>query len=87
MSRFTSRPLPTKDDALAFAREMVQREKWTSIKISEGTTKDGGEGLVLRACADCWIIAYDPSPTEAPGDERIWVEKSTGVVVKMILDD
>lgn len=82
------RPLPTRDDALAFAREMVPEVKWPSIAISSGSTDDGGAGLLMRPSADCWIIAYDPSPSASEVlEERVWVEKSTGVVVKMMLED
>lgn len=82
------RPLPTKDDALAFAREMVPRAKWETIAIAEGSTADGGDGLLLKEAADCWIFSYDPLPGENDhGDERLWVEKATGVVVKMSLEE
>ena len=88
MTHFEKRPLPTLDDAVAFAREMVPRLKWPSIVIKEGSTEEGGEGLVLKPAQDCWIIAYDPAPSQdVRGDERIWVEKVSGVVVKMSLDD
>jgi len=82
------RPLPARDDALAFAREMVPQAKWPSITISSGSTDDGGGGILMQPCADCWIIAYDPSPSESETlEERVWVEKATGVVVKMMLED
>ena len=88
MTHFSKRPLLTMDEAVAFAREMVPRLKWPSIVITEGNTDQGGEGLLLKTAQDCWIIAYDPAPSEHDrGDERIWVEKSTGVVVKMSLND
>ena len=83
-----ARPLPTKDDAVAYAREMVPRAKWPSIAIEEGSTDDGGPGLIMKAWKDCWIITYDPSASEKEkAEERIWVAKETGVVVKMVLDD
>lgn len=81
------RPLPTKDDALAYAREMVPKAKWGTIEITSGSTDEGGGGMIMQPCADCWIILYDPSPTEETLEERIWVDKTTGVVVKMMLDD
>ena len=88
MTRFEKRPLPTQDDALAFAQEMVPRLKWGSIVIAAGSTDQGGDGLLLKACSDCWIITYDPAPGEdRRGDETVWIEKATGVVVKMSLDD
>ena len=37
------RPLPTRDEALAFAREMVPPSKWRTIAVAEGGTRDGGE--------------------------------------------
>ena len=81
------RPLPTREDALAYAREMVPKAKWPSISIAEGGTQDGGDGLLLKESGDCWIIGYDPSPTEEVLEERLWVEKATGVVAKMVLED
>jgi hypothetical protein len=82
------RPLPTKEDALAFAREMVPRAKWGTIELAEGSTDDGGEGLLLQAARDCWILSYDPLPGEKErGEERVWVEKATGGVVKMSLEE
>jgi hypothetical protein len=82
------RPLPTRDDALFYAREMVPKLKWDSISIEEGNTETGGPGLVMKPCEDCWIISYDPAPArDQKLEERIWVEKVTGVVVKMVLDD
>lgn len=82
------RPLPDREAALAYAREMVPQAKWSSIDISSGGTDDGGGGLLMQPCADCWIITYDPSPAASETlEERIWVEKSTGVVVKMMLED
>lgn len=87
MSRFASRPLPTREEAAAFAREMVPQAKWPTIEIAEGSTDDGGDGILLRECADCWIISYDPAAPPEKGEERVWVEKSSGIVVKMALDD
>lgn len=76
------RPLPAPEDAAVFAREMVPSARWTTIKIESGTTEDGGGGIILRDCDDCWIISYT-----IEGEERMWVDKATGVVVKMMLDD
>ena len=81
------RPLPTQDDALAYAREMVPRAKWGTIQLESGSTDDGRPGLIMKPSADCWVITYDPSPSEEVLEERIWVDKATGVVVKMMLDD
>jgi hypothetical protein len=82
------RPLPDRDAALAYAREMVPQAKWGSIVVESGGTDQGGGGLLLQACADCWIITYDPAPSAAETlEERIWVDKATGVVVKMMLED
>lgn len=82
------RPLPSRDDALAYAREMVPQAKWRTIVIESGGTDDGGGGLLMQPCADCWIITYDPSPSASETlEERIWVDKATGVVVKMMLED
>jgi len=88
MSGLAKRPLPTQDDALAFAREMVPQAKWSTIRLAEGSTDDGGDGLLLRRAADCWIITYDPLPgAQERGEERVWVEKATGGVVKMSLEE
>ncbi len=82
------RPLPTREDALAFAREMVPKAKWETIVVEEGSTEQGGDGLLLKASADCWILTYDPLDSEKEkGEERLWVEKATGVVVKMSLEE
>lgn len=82
------RPLPAKEDALAFAREMVPPSKWKTIVIVAGSTKDGGDGLLLQACDACWIITYDPYDSdEEAGEERVWVSKAAGVVVKMALEE
>jgi hypothetical protein len=85
--RFAARPLPTRDEALAYAKEMVQKEKWDTIAIVEGSTEDGGDGLLLRPAEACWIISYDAAPMGETGEEKVWVEKSSGVVVKMVLED
>ena len=82
MSEVAKRPLPTEDDALAYAREMVPREKWDTIRVVSGTTDDGGPGLLLAESADCWIISY-----AIEGEEKLWVDKASGVVVQMVLDD
>lgn len=87
MNALDKRPLPERADAVAFAQEMVPRAKWPSIVIDSGSTEDGGDGLLLKACADCWIIGYDPSASAEVLEERVWVDKTTGVVVKMMLDD
>ena len=82
MKELPKKPLPTKDDALTYAREMVPPNRWDTIEIAEGTTDDGGDGILLKPCEDCWIITYLTT-----GEERLWVDKSNGVVVKMVLDD
>jgi hypothetical protein len=76
------RPLPTREDAVAYAREMLPEAKWPTIVVASGTTDDGGDGIQLQDSRDCWIITY-----ALEGEERLWVDKATGVVVKMVLDE